>query len=178
MSMVLNLHSGRQTFDYDCGAKSLQLVMAYYGIELREDELIARLGSGRDGTRVEHMIEVAVAAGFKVIAREHWPLCDIKGYIDQGHPVIVLLQAWAETKLTIREWLKNFNDGHYAILIGYDRGVMLFEDPASFRRTWLRESEFLARWHDLDPVHNHIYKRFGMVLLGREPESQSPLHMD
>ncbi len=29
--------SGRQTFDYDCGTKALQMVMAYYGVDARED---------------------------------------------------------------------------------------------------------------------------------------------
>jgi len=178
MTVVLNLHTGRQTYDYDCGAKALQLVMAYYGVDVREDELIKRLGSGKDGTRVEKMIAVAEAEGFRVYAREHWPLCQVKQYLEKGHPVIVLLQAWAEKRLTIKEWLKNYDDGHYAILIGHDRGVLLFEDPASFRRTWLRESEFLARWHDLDPLHNHKYRRFGMVLSGRQAGVRTPLHMD
>jgi predicted double-glycine peptidase len=34
---MIELPSGRQTFDFDCGAKALQLVMAYYGVDVREE---------------------------------------------------------------------------------------------------------------------------------------------
>jgi hypothetical protein len=93
--------------------------------------------------------------------------------VDEGHPVIVLLQAWADRFMTIEDWRNNFDDGHYAIIIGYAQGVLLFEDPASFRRTWLREREFLARWHDRDPATGEILERFGMVLLGKAPAERT-----
>jgi predicted double-glycine peptidase len=149
MGTMINLHISRQTFDFDCGAKALQTVMAYYGIDIREDELIKELGTGKDGTRVDKIISFAEERGFRVEARQGWTLRDVKHYIDKGHPVI-----------------------------GHARGVLLFEDPASFRRTWLREYEFLARWHDLDSDRNQKYEQFGMVLLGREPMVHVPEHMD
>jgi predicted double-glycine peptidase len=175
---MINLHIGRQTFDFDCGAKALQTVMAYYGIDIREDELIKELGTGKDGTRVDKMISVAEARGFFVEARQGWTLREVKRYIDQGHPVIVLLQAWAERYMTLKDWRNDYDDGHYAIVIAHARGVLLFEDPSSFRRTWLREYEFLARWHDLDSGKNLKYEQFGMVLLGKEPMIHAPEHMD
>jgi hypothetical protein len=69
-------------------------------------------------------------------------------------------------------------DGHSTVVIDHARGVLLFEDPASFRRTWLREYEFLARWHDLDSSKNRYYEQFGMVLFGKEPMIHAPEHMD
>jgi predicted double-glycine peptidase len=178
MGRMINLHIGRQTFDFDCGAKALQTVMAYYGIDIREDELIKELGTGKDGTLVDKMISVAEARGFHVEAREGWTLREVKGYIDKGHPVIVLLQAWADRYLTLKDWRNDYDDGHYAVVIDHARGVLLFEDPASFRRTWLREYEFQARWHDLDASINQHYEQFAMVLLGREPMIHAPEHMD
>lgn len=175
---MINLHGGRQTFDFDCGAKALQIVMAYYGIDVREDELLGELGTGRDGTRVNRMISVAEARGFSVKARQDMSLREVKRYIDEGQPVIVLLQAWAERFMTLNNWRNDNDDGHYAIMIGHARGVLLFEDPASFRRTWLREYEFMARWHDLDADRNQRYDRFGMVLLGKEPILYTAQHMD
>jgi predicted double-glycine peptidase len=175
---MINLHIGRQTFDFDCGAKALQTVMAYYGVDIREDELIKELGTGRDGTLVDKMISVTEARGFFVEARESWSLMEVKRYIDEGHPVIVLLLAWADRYMTLKDWRNDYDDGHYAILIGHAKGVLLFEDPASFRRTWLREYEFLARWHDLDSDRNRKYVRFGMVLLGKESAKQTAEHMD
>jgi predicted double-glycine peptidase len=175
---MINLHFGRQTFDFDCGAKALQTVMAYYGVDIREDELMKELGTGKDGTRVDNMISVAEAKGFRVEARQFWSLREIKHYIDEEHPVIVLLQAWADRYMTLRDWRNDYDDGHYAILFGHAKGVLLFEDPASFRRTWLREYEFLARWHDLDSDRNRKYEQFGIALLGREPVKRTAEHMD
>lgn len=174
---MINLHIGRQTFDFDCGAKALQLVMAYYGIDIRQDELMKELGTGKDGTRVDKMISVSRAKGFQVEAKEGWSLREAKRYVDEGYPVIVLLQAWAERYMTLKEWRNHYEDGHYTILIGHSKGVLLFEDPASFRRTWLREYEFLARWHDLDSETNRKYEQFGMVLLGGEPAKPVVEHM-
>jgi len=178
MDTIINLHIGRQTFDFDCGAKALQIVMAYYGIDIREDELIKELGTGKDGTRVDKMISVAESKGFHVEARQDLSIKDLKRYISDGYPVIILLQAWADRYMTLKDWRNDYEDGHYAVLIGYRKGVLLFEDPSSFRRTWLREYEFLARWHDLDSSRNLKYEQFGMVLQGKEPVKQTPEHMD
>ncbi len=176
--MIIQLHSGRQTFDFDCGAKALQILMAYYGIETREDELMALLGTGEEGTPVSNMIAVAEQHGFRVEAGEHWRLQKVKRFVDQGDPVIVLLQAWADRYMSLEDWCNNYEDGHYAIVIGYTKGVLLFEDPASFRRTWLRQREFLARWHDIDKKTKKKYERFGMVLLGKNPVEKMLEHMD
>lgn len=166
---IIDLHIGRQTFDYDCGAQALQIVLAYYGVYIRGDKLMKALGTGPEGTPIAGMISFSKSRGFLVEAGSGWTLKKLKRYVDEGHPVIVLLQAWADRYLTLDDWKKNEEDGHYAIVIGHAKGVLLFEDPASFRRTWLRESEFLARWHDRDPQTNERVEHFAMVLLGKEP---------
>jgi predicted double-glycine peptidase len=90
---MIDLPSGRQTFDFDCGAKALQIVMAYYGVDVREDELIKELGIDRDGIPVKNMIAVAEKKGFQVVAKCGFPLKSLKQYVDEKHPVIVLVQA-------------------------------------------------------------------------------------
>ena len=175
---MINLHSGRQTFDFDCGPKALQTVMAYYGVEVREDELIEALGAGEDGTSVAGMVAVAQRHGFQVKACSGWALREVKRTVETGNPVIILLQAWADRYMTLEGWRNDYDDGHYAIVIGFAKGVVLFEDPASFRRTWLREREFRARWHDRDSKTNEIFERFGMVLMGKQPVLKTFEHMD
>ena len=170
--------SGRQTFDYDCGPKALQAVMAYYGVEIREDELLEALGTGEEGTSVTDMIAVAKRHGFRVKARSGWTLQQIERKVRAGVPVIVLLQAWADRHMKLEDWRNDYDDGHYAIVIGYVKGFLLFEDPASFRITWLREREFLARWHDRDSKTNETFEHFGMVLMGKQPVLKSFEHMD
>lgn len=175
---MINLHVMRQTFDFDCGAKALQTVMVYYGVEVREDDLIRELGTDKDGTPWMNMVSLAERQGFRVRAEEGWGLEELKRFVDARHPVIVLLQAWAERFMTLEDWRTDFDDGHYAIVIGHSNGILVFEDPSSFRRTWLTEEEFLGRWHDMDARTGTKYERLGMVLLGKEPVKQTPEHMD
>lgn len=175
---MINIPTGIQTFDFDCGVKALQLVMAYYGVEVREDVLIGELEADNDGTSVANMIGVAKKCGFEVIAGRLVSLETVKQYTEKGVPVIVLLQAWAERYMTLEDWKTDYDDGHYAIVIGYQDNIVIFEDPSSFRRTWLTEEEFLARWHDVNPKTDEKYDQFAMVLLGKEPVKKAIEHMD
>jgi predicted double-glycine peptidase len=175
---MIELNNLRQTFDFDCGAKALQTVMAYYGVDTREDELIAELKVTQEGTRPINMKLVAKSHGFKVKSGVGWTLEDVKRYVNAGTPVIVLLQARAERFMTLEDWSKDYDDGHYAIVIDTRNEIVVFEDPSSFRRTWLAESEFVLRWHDRDPKTRRKLERFGMVLLGKEPASIAAEHMD
>ena len=177
MSMI-DLHIGKQTYDYDCGAQALQTVLQYYGADVRGDALMEALGTSEEGTPPQALIGVAQSYGFQVKSGTQWSLNQVKQYVDDGTPVIVLLQAWADHYMTLDDWRRDWDDGHYAIIIGLNKDVLLFEDPATIRRTWLREREFLARWHDMGPKTGEKYEHFGMVLLGKQPAILSLEHMD
>ncbi|OGN97817.1 MAG: hypothetical protein A2Z77_02030 [Chloroflexi bacterium RBG_13_51_36] len=166
---MIELPTGRQTFDFDCGAKALQIVMAYYGIDIPEGELIEELRCDADGIPVRNMISVAEAQGFKVVAQCGFSLDQVKRLVDGNRPVIVLVQAWAERYMTLEDWKSDNDDGHYVIVIAHSGNIVVFEDPSSFHRTWLTEEEFLARWHDVDPRTQQKLEHFGMVLSGKEP---------
>jgi ABC-type bacteriocin/lantibiotic exporter with double-glycine peptidase domain len=175
---MIDLHITRQTYNFDCGAKALQTVMAYYGVDLREDRLIEELGSGEHGTHIEKIVQLAERMGFVVVVKEGLTIPKVKRYIDQGTPVMVTLQAWADRYMTIQDWREDWDDGHYAIIIGYKNNTILFEDPSSFRRTWLKMTEFMARWHDQEEDTGRRYRRLGIVLLGKDPASRNYVHMD
>ena len=145
---------------------------------IQEDELIGALGTGSEGTSTADMVAVAQKHGFRVRACPGWNLNEVKKTVKAGDPVIVLLQAWSDRYMTIGDWRSDHDDGHYAIVIGFAKRVILFEDPASFRRTWLSEREFLARWHDRDTRTNEILEHFGMFLMGRQPVKKTLKHMD
>jgi predicted double-glycine peptidase len=178
MSMI-DLHIGKQVYDYDCGVQALQTVMTYYGVEMDRDELMRTLGTTEEGgTPPQAMIEAAQSYDFEVKSGTQWSLNQLKQYVDAGTPVIVLLQAWADRYMTLDDWRRDWDNGHYAIVIGVNKDVLLFEDPATIRRTWLREREFLARWHDMNTKTGEKYEHFGMVLLGKQPAKLSLEHMD
>ena len=175
---MIDLPIGRQTFDFDCGAKALQIVMAYYGIDVREDELIGELKCDAGGVPVQNMMSVAEKRGFNVVAKCGVSLERVKQYVDENHPVIVLAQAWPERYMTLEDWKEDNDDGHYVIVIGHHGYVIVFEDPASFRRTWMTEEEFVVRWHDVDPRTQEKFDHFAMVLLGKQPAKKVLEHMD
>jgi predicted double-glycine peptidase len=177
---MIELPIGRQTFDFDCGAKALQIVMAYYGIDISEGDLMKELRCDAKGTSVQNMVSVAEAKGFDVICKCGFSLEEVKQLVDGKHPVIVLVQAWAQRYMTLEDWKADNEDGHYVIVIGHHGSIVVFEDPSSFHRTWMTEEEFMARWHDVDPGTQQKLEHFGMVLLGREsaPPQKTFEHMD
>jgi predicted double-glycine peptidase len=175
---MIDLPSGRQTFDFDCGAKALQLVMAYYGVDVREDELLKALHCDTEGVSVNSMISVAKDNGFAVSGRSGTTIEEVKQLVDENRPVIVLVQAWAERYMTLEDWWKDVDDGHYVIVIGHVGSIIVFEDPSSFRKTWLTEGEFNARWHDIDPETKEVLDHFAMVLLGKSPDPSPLEHMN
>jgi ABC-type bacteriocin/lantibiotic exporter with double-glycine peptidase domain len=175
---MINLRIGRQTFDFDCGAKALQIVMEYYGVEMREDELLKELKADKNGTDYTNMIALAEKKGFQVFASDGVSLDELRSFLGQGYPVIVILQAWADRYMSLEDWKLTFDQGHYAVIVDYQEHVIVFEDPASIRRTWLLDEEFLARWHDIDPKTHKKVEHFAMVLKGKEPVTRRPEHMD
>jgi predicted double-glycine peptidase len=177
---MIELPTGRQAFDFDCGAKALQLVMAYYGMDIGEGDLIRELGCDTNGTPVQNMISVAEGKGFQVAWKCGFSLKEVKQLVDENHPVIVLVQAWAQRYMTLEDWKADNDDGHYVIVIDHHGGVIVFEDPSSFHRTWMTEKEFMARWHDVDPRTQQTLDHFGMVLFGKKavPPQKAFEHMD
>jgi predicted double-glycine peptidase len=175
---MINLRIGRQTFDFDCGAKALQLVMEYYGVERREDELLQELNTDKDGTNYANMISVAEKNGFKVLASDGVSLEQLKQFVDQGYPVIVIVQAWADRYMTLEDWKSAFEYGHYAVVIGHQDHIIIFEDPSSIHRTWMAEEEFIARWHDVDLNTHEKVEHFAMVLMRKQPSAKIAEHMD
>jgi len=175
---MIDLPIGKQTFDFDCGAKALQLVLTYYGMDVREDELMKQLGTGKDGTPAKNMIAVAREKWGRVFAEVGVSLETLKEYVDRHIPVIVLVQAWADKYMTLADWREDTHDGHYAIAIGHQDGILVFEDPWSYRRTWLTDEEFLARWHHVEPRTGERLEHFAMVLLGNPPAQKEVEHMD
>ena len=74
---------------------------------------------------------------------------DLRAAIDKEHPVMLTLQAYRDGDVAI-PYSERWEDGHYVVAIGYDDKRIIFEDPASFHRTFLSDGELVERWHDYD----------------------------
>ncbi len=166
----------RQTYNYDCGAKALQSVLVYYGIEIREDKIINFAHTNRDGTPIKGIQETLEKHGLSYISKS-MNLDEIKHFINNEIPIIIVMQAWAENQNV--NWKKDWKDGHYVVIIGYDSNKLYFEDPSSFERTFLEYDEFKNRWHDID-VNGKKYVNYGIAVFGKNHtfNSKQIIHLD
>ncbi len=176
MKKLLEFPELRQTFDYDCGAKALQSVLAYYGIEAREDKIMNEANTTKEGTSIDDLVKTARKYGLKARSRK-MTVRDVKKFIDKGVPVILVLQAWTENKAV--NWENDWEDGHYVVAIGYDDEKVIFEDPSSFERVYLTYDELKKRWHDLD-ADGKKYINHGIAFYGKKAKFslKNVSHMD
>lgn len=163
---ILTFPRVRQSESFSCGASALQGVLAYYGIDKREGELIEALGvSEEDGVVVAPLINYLRAQGLKVTAKT-MTTQEVRGWLDRGVPVILMLQAWSDTNGC--DYSRVLDEGHYAIAIGYDKTRLIFEDPSVVERAYLSFEELEDRWHEVDEGER-VLTHFGVAVWGVKP---------
>ena len=100
---------------------------------------------------------------------------ELRKFVDKEIPVMVLLQAWSDEAVN---YITDFRDGHWVVVIGYDHDKLLFEDPYSFERTFLTTTELEERWHAKEGGEKLIHH--GIAVFGKDPayDSEDVVHMD
>lgn len=143
----LRLPRTRQSTPYTCGPAAMQSILGWFGEDVREDILARELESDpEEGTRFWRMVELALRRGIAAEARLDASLEDLKAALDQGRPAVVAFQAWADGPA---DYASDWDDGHYAVAIGYDGKNIYLMDPSTLGSyTYIPAGEFLARWHD------------------------------
>lgn len=158
----------RQPDNYTCGVAALQSVLHYYGVAVRYDMLAAALGADpAQGTNYRRMAAYAQSCGLEVTCFTEMSLELLYHQIDHGAPVIVALQAWGSDQANA--YRDAWDDGHYAVVVGYDQNYVYFMDPSTLGNyTYIATDEFLARWHDCYEEAGETIRlnRLGMVLRG------------
>ena len=173
---LLDFPNLRQTSDYDCGAKALQSILAYYGICIDEEKIMKIAGTNkRSGTTIPGIIKTLKKFNLKFYSGES-EIKKIKKQIDKKHPVILILQAWA--KKPKADWENGWKNGHYVVAIGYDKNKIYFEDPASIFRTYLSYDELEKRWHNQQK--NKKYNHYAIFVYNKKPDfsSRKKIHMN
>jgi predicted double-glycine peptidase len=150
-SNILDFPELRQIYNYDCGASATQSVLAYYGYTRREDELLKKLKAVNvnifdNGVKTKDMLKLFKLHDLKAEVVYGLEAKDLIKYIDDGQPVIVLLQAYKKDSDKV-PYATNYKAGHYVVAIGYDANRIIFEDPSSYTRTFLTFKELDERWH-------------------------------
>lgn len=150
-SNILDFPELRQIYNYDCGASCAQSVLAYYGYTRREDELLKKLKAVNvtifdNGVKTKDLVKLLKMHDLEVEVVRGMEAKDIPAYIDEGLPVVVLLQAYKKDSDKV-DYADNYKAGHYVVAIGYDGNRIIFEDPSSYTRTFLTFKELDERWH-------------------------------
>jgi hypothetical protein len=129
-------------------------MLVYCGVEEREERIAKLAGTTeKEGTTTEGILFTFGYFGMEVSAGEGMTTADIREAIDQGHPVLLTLQAYRGADV-ITTYSELWDQGHYVVAIGYEGDgtapddKIIFEDPADFHRTFLSDGELNERWHD------------------------------
>ena len=168
-TVLLDFPHTRQSFDYSCGPGSVQAVMAYYGEDFRESELIDFLNTDEnEGTLIRDITNFFDLKGFSTTVKQNMTTGELFSYIDNHIPVVVMIQAWGKEADFMNNYRDSWNDGHFAVVIGYTKKDVLFSDPALFTIGYIPVQEFLDRWHDYDEGETKTY-RLGIAVYGKKP---------
>lgn len=174
---IISFPKFQQTYDWDCGVKAVQSILTYYGIDADAEDVMDIAGSREDsGTHPGGIKGVLHSYGL-MFEEGQMSVKELKQFIDQKIPVIILLQAWADDPHV--DWQDDWDDGHYVIAIGYDKKKMYFQDPSASHRTYLYYPELEMRWHDRDD-DGTVYDHWGLAVFGKRPNFHfnKAIHMD
>jgi len=146
---LLNVVDVRQETSYTCGVACAQAILNYYGIDQRQDRLAEQFGTTEEaGTSPQQIVAGLESYGLTATLKEQTTLEDLRINIQNQIPTMVAIQAWLET-YPAPDWSKDWEDGHWVIVLGMDDQNVYFEDPSLLgTRGVLTQEEFLARWHD------------------------------
>lgn len=167
----LALPDVRQSTSYTCSAAALLAVLAYYGVEAREDRLAKELGATPEaGAPPPALVRVARGQGLTAELREGLTVDDLRRETRAGHPVVIAIQAWRDRP---RRYQDNWEDGHYVVVIGVEGDTVVVEDPSLLgSRGVLTRAELEERWHDTDGKRRYL--RMGIIFGGRTPSPPPP----
>lgn len=155
-TQLIQVPMARQAANYTCGVAALQSVLHYYGDEWRQDRLsLAVKADSVNGTNYRNIIKLCDSLGYSTNVHTNLSLDSLKTFIDLGFPMILALQAWAESP---EKYATEWDSGHYVVCIGYDHEKFYFMDPSTIGNyTFIPVNEFKDRWHDIDQEGVKLY---------------------
>lgn len=158
-----------QSNSYSCGVGAVQAVLQYYGHWGYQDKYAKEMGtSPEEGTNPASMIACLRKRGLDARLVEGLTVEDLRRYVDEGVPVIVDFQAW--NGAADHDYSKEWEDGHYGIVVGYEGDLLLIEDPSLLGTLGtLRADELERRWRDYENEagKRREYRRSGIVVRGK-----------
>jgi predicted double-glycine peptidase len=153
----------RQTTPFSCGDAAILAILRYYEPvrydRIAESALYTPLHTTPEfGTEPQPMAAyLSHEPGLSAEVRWSTPdlgvdVVDLERAVDRGEPTIVAAQAWQSVAAasSLKPWETDWDDGHYLVVVGYDRANLYFMDPSTEDHyTYIPEAEFMHRWHDV-----------------------------
>lgn len=161
----IDFPTSRQNNHSDCGSTSVQTMLAYYGIDERQDDLDKELKLSKDGVEYSNMIKLFNKKGLKTsFSRMNQE--DLKNFLNQNIPIIILIQAY---KTNNKNYSKdNYEDGHYITVTGYDDTKFIIEDPSLNNKVgYIPFDELDVRWHGMGEDKEKL-DSYGLAVYGKE----------
>lgn len=134
---ILDVPHYLQSDDSTCGPASLRMVMAYYGLEMSEEDIAGACGHTYElGCRSEDMVCAAKSLGFNTYMKNNSKIEEIIQLIDLGVPVIV-------------DWFcGDPPEGHSSVVVGYDSDNLYILDPYLEEMRVVSKYDFRRCWFD------------------------------
>jgi hypothetical protein len=130
LHILIDIPPSRQSEHYSCGATVIQMVSAYYGQNIRESDLIDKLGvTSKSGVKLSKIQEVANSMGLNT-NKTKLTYEEILQTLKNKIPLVVAV---------LRDE-KNYH--HFVLAVGYYDDGIIFRDPAKFTYSYLTKREF------------------------------------
>jgi uncharacterized protein len=173
MKEIRLLTRTRQVTEYSCGACALQAVLSYWGKEVKEEELMKLIHTTpEEGTYPDDIVRGAQALGFKAQAKDHLALDEVEKFTKGGRPMIALAQVWRSEKGSPSEVGKDWDDGHYIVVLAVDKDYVYFQDPyARMSKAFMPRQTFVEHWHQAmggDQKKNPKLMQLGIFVEGKK----------
>ena len=126
-----------QSDDSTCGPASLRMVMAYFGLEISEEDLAGACGHTYElGCRSEDMACAAKSLGFDVYLKNNSTIEELSRLVNAGQPVIV-------------DWFcGDPPEGHSSVVIGVSENNIYILDPYLEEMRVVAKEDFRRCWFD------------------------------
>ena len=152
----------KQLLEYSCGIAAVRSIFLYCGLSISEQELREKIGITKDGLSHKQMRKLVRMYNFSFYSKSNSSILDIEKYLSKNIPVIVNYQSGKP----------NGENGHYAVLVGYDAEYVKIADPSNYyegdgkkfsNTKLMTRKDFLDRWWDINPNSNEDKKWMAII---------------
>ncbi len=164
----------RQYGGYTCGTTCVQMVMNWLDPYQADWNLAAyeeELGTNEEaGTPPGSIVSFFEENSVTVTAKENRTAQELVSALDQGHPVLLCIQAWAADGYNTQnpdDADTYLAEGHWVVCVGYQKQepgyIFYFNDPACVGYCMMNEQDLDSRWIDMDAEGN-VYDHYGIEI--------------